>query len=619
MSWLDTLARCWFNLCVFVNLIICAVVCNILRLFSFVISPTHLQELCLFSSKIAFGLPIHLSPWIALKASPNSEQALKQLGKSLDSSNKRPVFLLANHSSFFDTMLTVHLLGWKTLMKTRTYMKADLFNIPFLSAICKGCGHFPVHFTSAEADKFSADKQKMDAMQPMVDAHLDKGGLLAFFPEGRMNPTPDKLDSFRYGGFQKALACDASIWLMVYVNNSVTWPAKDMVGGGPAKIPYDVACYAPHGAKAKLAELRQELGTEGADVSDVKLLSEDCRLVMQRMYDNAKANKYSSTIKTKRQRPWLELALDVACFLTVPLQLYTLRDRPWDLVEFFAYIAVTVFGIKACKNAFHNIGLRIQTAERATKKRNIRKFRDQSWQLVLHVSMTLFELAIMVETDWVYTYDKVAIFSNDDIHPWIRRLYLAQLAVWFYTAFSHRFIEAHHKDYYMMYAHHVVTILLVTLSFRPRLIIVGFLVLLAHDMSDISIDLLKMFNYLGLDSASGWYGVEVIFTINLISWISIRLYWFPFYMVGTTIFYGALCCTDASGALLHYFDYIRMRACTALLCVLVGMHIWWFFLFLRLAYKLLSKAPTHQVGAEEYEGSSDSDVDRPIVVAKKTD
>lgn len=38
---------------------------------------------------------------------------------------------------------------------------------------------------------------------------------------------------------------------------------------------------------------------------------------------------------------------------------------------------------------------------------------------------------------------------------------MAQLAVWIYTCFMHRFVEERRKDYFVMYLHHVVTITLV--------------------------------------------------------------------------------------------------------------------------------------------------------------
>lgn len=613
---LSALARFAFACLTFVTVTTGCILCWIIALFGFVLPLSTRQELSLIVAKLSFGLPIHLSPWIQLRGSNTASRALNQLAKIFvarePGKQHRPIFLLGNHSSFFDTMLVVYLLPWRALIKTRTYMKADLLKIPLLSTICKGCGHFPVYFTSSDGDKFSVDKAKMAETQSAVQQHIDSGGLLAFFPEGRMNPNPSQLDPFRYGSFTTALNCDSEIWFMVTTGAEVTWPMKAQIGGLPARVGYDVACYT-RSAKAKVEELRKK--STSKDIPDEKLLAEDCRTQMQLIYNRTLKDPPKKQ-SGKRDMPVLELILDLACFGTFPFLCYALRDRPSDLIEFFVFILVTIGGIKFCKALFHIIGTKLQTAERATKKRNIRKFRDQSWQLSLHVIMALFEVAIMFKTDWIYFYDRTAIFSQDEMDPWIRRLYLAQLAAWFYTAFSHRFVEAHHKDYFVMYSHHAVTILLICISFRPRLINVGYLVLLAHDISDISVDLLKMTNYLGLDCKSGIYAVEVIFSLNLLSWITFRLVWFPFYMVSAAITHGPLCCSDAQGTLVDYAGYAWMRLCTALLTVLVGMHVWWFFLFVRLAFRLL-REDSHKVGADEYEGTSDSEVDRPIVMAKE--
>jgi len=38
---------------------------------------------------------------------------------------------------------------------------------------------------------------------------------------------------------------------------------------------------------------------------------------------------------------------------------------------------------------------------------------------------------------------------------------LVQLGIWFYTAFSHRFLEERQRDYFVMWSHHVATLALV--------------------------------------------------------------------------------------------------------------------------------------------------------------
>jgi len=69
------------------------------------------------------------------------------------------------------------------------------------------------------------------------------------------------------------------------------------------------------------------------------------------------------------------------------------------------------------------------------------KWKEQCWQLVIHVSMTVFEYHILSDETW----------WNETITCWIphpktqqvksslRLFYYVQLAIWAYTAFSHRF------------------------------------------------------------------------------------------------------------------------------------------------------------------------------------
>lgn len=76
----------------------------------------------------------------------------------------------------------------------------------------------------------------------------------------------------------------------------------------------------------------------------------------------------------------------------------------------------------------------------------------------------------------------------------IAQVYVIQMAIWIATAISHVYFDEKHKDYYVMYMHHIVTIFLVCFSWGIN-VKFGFLVLFVHDVSDIGIDLLKLCFY----------------------------------------------------------------------------------------------------------------------------
>ena len=101
-------------------------------------------------------------------------------------------------------------------------------------------------------------------------------------------------------------------------------------------------------------------------------------------------------------------------------------------------------------------------------------------------------------------------------------------SIWFVTAFCHRYVEEIHRDYYILWAHHLATIALIAGSFSFNYLRIGLLVLAIHDPSDINVDLVKIFNLLKLQGPHAYYAVEIVYTCVLITWFSIRLYLFPF-------------------------------------------------------------------------------------------
>ncbi|RHY85534.1 hypothetical protein DYB35_003289 [Aphanomyces astaci] len=199
----------------------------------------------------------------------------------------------------------------------------------------------------------------------------------------------------------------------------------------------------------------------------------------------------------------------------------------------------------------------------------MRKFTDQSWQLVIHASMTVLELYVLQDEAW-----------------------------WSDTTTQVR------KDYLVMMAHHVVTIALVTLSFVMNYLPIGVLVLLLHDASDVPLDLLKMANYLKLEARQGFYITEVLFAIMLSVWLYCRVYMFPTKIIRSSMWESRVACAVP----LETWDFtISWLGFNLMLLALYALHIWWTFLLLRLLYNALSNSGIHTAAEVEYEGGSDSD------------
>lgn len=277
------------------------------------------------------------------------------------------------------------------------------------------------------------------------------------------------------------------------------------------------------------------------------------------------------------------------------------------LGTFGAYMAGTVAFIQGFKLFFRAISPFCVTKRNAEKPRNIRKFADQGWQLSVHTWMTVFELWILSKHDWTW-YTNISSDGPGEVwepvdqrqDPVLNAFYLVQLSIWISTAISHRFFEARHKDYFVMYAHHVATITLIGWSWSVGALRIGFIVLLIHDSSDILVDAVKTANYAGLDENSGLYIVEVLFFLNLISWFCIRLVVYPFTVVDSAL-------NDhmkIMGGRESLAESMSLKGCVALLAFLVTLHAWWFFLLVRMAYRLAVADSVKTVSQEEYEGNS---------------
>jgi len=313
--------------------------------------------------------------------------------------------------------------------------------------------------------------------------------------------------------------------------------------------------------------------------------------------------------------PKLDLALTLATLaLFVCTVLIFARDRDLgSIVEFVLALSATSVLLTACKGSLRHLGWYISTEASRQKPRNLRKFADEGWRLIVHVGMTWYEYRLLEANGWVWWTDARSWWTmlarpRTEAPMGLRRLYIMQMGIWFVTAFSHKFLEAKHKDYFVMYGHHVATLGLVGLSYFNNYMPIGLIVLFLHDSSDIVTDLLRMVNFLGLDGSSGTFLVEAFFFTNLVTWAYARMWLFPSFAIKNT-FHGW-------GSFPEVLPlYHRGQLCRLLLIVLLLMHFWWYCLFLRLLYRLLSGSSGHEAG-RDYEGSSDSEGD-PSKAGKK--
>mmetsp|Transcript_10620 Transcript_10620/g.20141 ORF Transcript_10620/g.20141 Transcript_10620/m.20141 type:complete len:304 (+) Transcript_10620:48-959(+) len=301
-NFLSKVAQASFAFTLLLNMLWSALLCKVLLLLP--LDRRTRGKYAIAVVQLAWKISLFFAPWMKCQANTEFSSACQEFAAQIKNSDKsraegadfHPTFLLGNHTSFLDTILTVSKLPASVAVRARTYMGAHLFNLPLLSTVCVACGHFPVYFTGSKLGDFGVDRNKMAEVEKLVDTHIDGGGHLCFFPEGQMNNNPDKFCPFRYGGMKKALQKDAKLWSFVTCGNPSMWPRKAQVGGLPGRCIYGLKSLAPDGCVALVAELRKT-NRKFKDKEDYVILAEHCHEVMQGEYDKMKA-----TMEAKKSR-----------------------------------------------------------------------------------------------------------------------------------------------------------------------------------------------------------------------------------------------------------------------------------------------------------------------------
>lgn len=263
-----------------------ALICNMLLLTpEAILSKRTTEGLALVITHYVFAVAMLLCPWIQISSDGDLSATWREvLGHITSTSDNRPVFLIGNHTSFLDTVLCVAKTPFMLTWNARTYVSNGLLSMPLLGTVIKAMGLFTVQFKGVKDGDFSVDKEKMAKMQVRVDAHIQNGGVLCFFPEGQVNSNPEKIMPFRYGGMKVALDNDAKIYQYVTCGCPSVWKKKEPVGGWPGKVIYGLKPLAPQGTKQLLQDVRaQKLYPE--DKPDVAVLAEYFQAKMQSYYD----------------------------------------------------------------------------------------------------------------------------------------------------------------------------------------------------------------------------------------------------------------------------------------------------------------------------------------------
>ncbi|XP_021853664.1 ceramide synthase 1 LOH3 [Spinacia oleracea] len=216
-------------------------------------------------------------------------------------------------------------------------------------------------------------------------------------------------------------------------------------------------------------------------------------------------------------------------------------------------------------------------------KKKLRKFKESAWKCVYYLSAEIVALSVTYDEPWFTQTKYFWVGPGDQVWPdqkmkmKLKGLYMYTAGFYTYSIFALIFWETRRVDFGVSMGHHVVTVILIVLSYIARFARAGSMILALHDASDVFLEVGKMSKYSGFEALASFS-----FILFVISWILLRLTYYPFWILWSTS-YEVLLTVDKEKHPLEGPIYYYLFN-TLLYCLLV-LHIYWWVLMYRMLVK----------------------------------
>lgn len=199
------------------------------------------------------------------------------------------------------------------------------------------------------------------------------------------------------------------------------------------------------------------------------------------------------------------------------------------------------------------------------------KFCENSYRCIFYTFTFTYGLITLWDKSYFWSLETIWHgFPYQSVGNDIWWYYIIEMS--FYVSLSiSQFFDIKRKDFWQMFVHHILTLLLLSFSWVCNLHRLGSLVLIIHDCADIFLEAAKLTKYANYQKLC-----DIIFAIFTVIWIITRLGIFP------RCIYNAV--VEAPRILPIFPAYYFFNS---LLILLLCLHIAWTYLILRIAYKAL--------------------------------
>jgi len=160
----------------------------------------------------------------------------------------------------------------------------------------------------------------------------------------------------------------------------------------------------------------------------------------------------------------------------------------------------------------------------------LEKFHDVLYKSLVRTWLTYYSIALCLSKD--YFWDTSLYFRYDDGSlrgnhcsrniTVDERIYYVALFGYYLNHTITQFNDPVRQDFLALFMHHVVTLMLIILSYKSGFSSVGVVLAMCHEPSDMLLSFAKIFRYLGMKNVT-----DILYVIFSFSWFYCRIYLYP--------------------------------------------------------------------------------------------
>lgn len=215
------------------------------------------------------------------------------------------------------------------------------------------------------------------------------------------------------------------------------------------------------------------------------------------------------------------------------------------------------------------------------KRLQLAKFAQSLMEAIFYGGFTLIGLRIVPSQEWIWPSAKWWMGFAEGGHEVMRadlRCYYIMYAARYFQCSVSVLLEPKRKDMLEMMVHHVVTVLVVFISYVYGWNRIGVVVMVLLDPADVPLHLAKLCKYTAEASKN-----------KLWQWVADRLFevFAVMFFITRLLFYGYVCWSAHIEATRYFPKGLPEWTCVALLYTLLLLQMYWFMLIMKVAVNML--------------------------------